>query len=62
MSERLLAMDGLDGEQGQDRALRPERLADYIGQPAVREQMEIFIAAARGRSTSSSARASSKNT
>lgn len=24
-------------------------LADYVGQPAVREQMEIFISAARGR-------------
>ncbi len=33
-----------------DRAIRPKRLADYEGQPAVREQMEIFIGAARGRS------------
>ena len=24
-------------------------MADYIGQPVVREQMEIFIGAARGR-------------
>jgi len=32
-----------------DRAIRPRRLADYVGQPAVREQMEIFIPAARGR-------------
>ena len=32
-----------------DRAIRPRRLADYVGQPAVREQMEIFIGAARGR-------------
>ncbi|HGG58396.1 MAG TPA: Holliday junction branch migration DNA helicase RuvB [Gammaproteobacteria bacterium] len=38
---------------GDDRAIeqtiRPKRLDDYIGQPAVREQMEIFIHAARGR-------------
>jgi holliday junction DNA helicase RuvB len=33
-----------------DRAIRPRTLADYIGQPAVREQMEIFVGAARQRS------------
>jgi Holliday junction DNA helicase RuvB len=32
-----------------DRAIRPKRLEDYIGQPAVREQMDIFIRAARKR-------------
>jgi len=32
-----------------DRAIRPTKLADYVGQPTVREQMEIFIEAARGR-------------
>lgn len=32
-----------------DRAIRPKFLDDYIGQPAVRTQMEIFINAARGR-------------
>ena len=32
-----------------DRAIRPTSLADYIGQPIVREQMEIFIHAARSR-------------
>lgn len=32
-----------------DRAIRPTSLADYIGQPVVREQMEIFIYAARSR-------------
>lgn len=32
-----------------DRAIRPKSLADYIGQPTVREQMEIFIGAARRR-------------
>ena len=32
-----------------DRASRPTSLDDYIGQPVVREQMEIFIGAARGR-------------
>ena len=32
-----------------DRAIRPTSLNDYIGQPVVREQMEIFIHAARSR-------------
>ena len=32
-----------------DRALRPKSLQDYIGQGAVREQMEIFIQAAKAR-------------
>src|SRR5690606_12580814 len=29
--------------------MRPVRLADYIGQPLVREQMQLFIQAAKGR-------------
>jgi Holliday junction DNA helicase RuvB len=33
-----------------DRAIRPKKLADYVGQPAVREQMEVFIEAAKKRS------------
>ncbi len=36
-------------EDNVDRALRPERLADYVGQPVVREQLEVFITAARQR-------------
>ncbi len=32
-----------------DRAIRPKRLDDYVGQKAMREQMGIFIQAARGR-------------
>jgi Holliday junction DNA helicase RuvB len=32
-----------------ERSLRPGTLAEYVGQPKVREQLEIFIAAARGR-------------
>jgi len=36
-------------EEVQDRAIRPHTLADYEGQPVVREQMEIFIEAARTR-------------
>ncbi|WP_207061939.1 Holliday junction branch migration DNA helicase RuvB [Motiliproteus sp. SC1-56] len=36
-------------EEVQDRAIRPKLLTDYVGQSAVREQMEIFIQAARMR-------------
>ena len=32
-----------------DKAVRPRRLVDYVGQPALREQMEIFIGAALAR-------------
>ncbi|MFT5396385.1 MAG: Holliday junction DNA helicase RuvB [Gammaproteobacteria bacterium] len=35
-----------------DNALRPKRLADYLGQASVHEQMEIFIGAARQRAES----------
>ena len=37
-------------EEIQDRTVRPQTLQDYEGQPVVREQMEIFIHAARKRS------------
>ncbi len=39
-------------EERFDRAIRPVKLSDYVGQPTVREQMEIFIGAAKGRSES----------
>ncbi len=32
-----------------ERALRPRTLSEYVGQPAVREQMSIFVDAARRR-------------
>ncbi|MYM65021.1 Holliday junction branch migration DNA helicase RuvB [Pseudomaricurvus sp. HS19] len=48
--ERLIGAQARPMEEVQDRAVRPKSLADYVGQPAVREQMEIFISAAKGRS------------
>ncbi|MDP6950594.1 MAG: AAA family ATPase, partial [Arenicellales bacterium] len=43
--------DGTDTpqEQAVDRSLRPVRLDEFIGQPQVREQLDIFITAAKGR-------------
>ena len=37
------------GEEAVERALRPKLLDDYVGQAKVREQLEIFIGAARKR-------------
>ena len=37
-------------EERVERALRPHSLSEYVGQPAVREQMSIFVDAARRRS------------
>ena len=36
-------------EDAAEAKLRPERLSEYLGQAAVKEQMEIFIRAARNR-------------
>ena len=36
-------------EEAVERALRPQRLVDYIGQPRICEQLDIFIRAAQGR-------------
>ncbi|MBP8262318.1 Holliday junction branch migration DNA helicase RuvB [Pseudomonas fluvialis] len=48
-ADRLVAASPREREEQIDRAIRPLRLADYIGQPVVREQMELFIQAARSR-------------
>src|SRR5512143_4057664 len=47
--QRLVSPEPKDQEDAVDTALRPRKLAEYIGQPAVREQMGIFIDAARRR-------------
>lgn len=47
--DRLISAQQDNREDQLDRAVRPARLAEYIGQEAVKEQMEIFISAAKGR-------------
>jgi hypothetical protein len=49
-SERLIsaAPAGVQ-EDALERALRPKRLDEYIGQTKIREQLDIFVAAARAR-------------
>jgi len=48
-SERLITPLSSTREDSLDLSLRPKRLADYIGQPAVHRQMGIFIKAAAAR-------------
>ncbi|MGA8262746.1 MAG: Holliday junction branch migration DNA helicase RuvB [Arenicellales bacterium] len=50
MSERLIspATEGPE-ESGFDRSLRPRHLGEFIGQLGIREQLEIFVRAARAR-------------
>ena len=50
MSERLVAAATQSSEEDRiDRAIRPQKLADYVGQQPVREQMGLAIEAARRR-------------
>ena len=48
--ERLISGTGTGTEDSQDRAIRPLTLQSYVGQEVVKEQMDIFINAARNRS------------
>ncbi|ASN85467.1 Holliday junction branch migration DNA helicase RuvB [Pectobacterium versatile] len=48
-ADRLISADAVPEEEFIDRAIRPKLLTEYVGQPQVREQMEIFIQAARKR-------------
>ncbi|MEA3278241.1 MAG: Holliday junction branch migration DNA helicase RuvB [Pseudomonadota bacterium] len=48
-TDRLISPEPVSDDKVLDRAIRPRRLADYVGQPVVSEQMEIFIQAARVR-------------
>jgi len=47
--DRVISAGNQRDDEAYDRAIRPKTLADYVGQPAVKAQMEIFITAARQR-------------
>jgi Holliday junction DNA helicase RuvB len=47
--DRLISPDISTSEERFDRALRPVTLEEYAGQPVVKQQLEIFIEAARRR-------------
>jgi Holliday junction DNA helicase RuvB len=46
--ERLVAGDRMDGDE-LERHLRPQRLADFIGQRQIRENLRVFVDAAKAR-------------
>jgi len=48
-ADRLISSGVISEEEVIDRAIRPKRLSEYVGQPHVRSQMEIFIQAAKQR-------------
>ena len=47
--DRLISPESKEFEDPQDRAIRPLYLKDYVGQKDVKDQMDIFINAARNR-------------
>ncbi|MEO5343244.1 MAG: Holliday junction branch migration DNA helicase RuvB [Gammaproteobacteria bacterium SHHR-1] len=49
MEDRLIDGELIADDSAIDQVIRPKRLSDYVGQPVVREQLEVFISAARGR-------------
>jgi len=50
--ERLTSAESGSDDRAFDRAIRPKTLIEYVGQPGVKQQMSIFIEAARRRSES----------
>ena len=49
-AERIISSAAGADEDAAERAIRPRRLAEYVGQTPVKTQLEIFISAARQRS------------
>ena len=47
--ERIHEPEVLPSEEELDRSLRPKRLDDFVGQTAVKDQLAVFIEAARAR-------------
>lgn len=49
MSERLIAADGLPEDDNFETGLRPRTLQEYVGQSKAKQNLQVFIAAARQR-------------
>ena len=47
--EKIIAPEVQDGEESVEQVLRPQVLDEYIGQESVKDQMNIFIEAAKKR-------------
>jgi holliday junction DNA helicase RuvB len=49
MQVERIVEPGVREDEAQDREIRPRRIADYVGQEAVKSQLSIFVSAARAR-------------
>jgi Holliday junction DNA helicase RuvB len=49
MEERIIAPEELAGDEKIDLSLRPKSLAEFIGQPVIKDNLGIFLEAARRR-------------
>ena len=49
MTERMLSATGTGEDERFDRLFRPDNLADYIGQEKHKENLRVFVEAARRR-------------
>lgn len=47
--ERIITPDELLEDSGSELSLRPQKISEYIGQDKVKERLNIFIEAAKGR-------------
>jgi len=47
--ERTVSARTSTDEEALERSIRPQRLADYVGQETVKRQLQIFVSAARNR-------------
>ena len=47
--DRIVEAAASKDEEAVDRAIRPKKLADYVGQEQVKAQLEIFVKAAVNR-------------
>ena len=52
MSDDLLRTSANPSEQAEETSLRPRRLDEFVGQPKLREHLEIMLGAAQKRSQS----------
>ena len=50
--DRISSAIPREDDKAFDRAIRPKILGDYVGQPKVKQQMDIFMTAARNRAES----------
>ncbi|HVB84161.1 MAG TPA: Holliday junction branch migration DNA helicase RuvB [Rhodanobacteraceae bacterium] len=48
-ASRIITADAIQEDAAVEASIRPKRLADYVGQQTVREQLSIYIEAARRR-------------